>query len=195
MFKDSLKAVIESARGRKFTLKVGGNELTMEEAAEQQTKIFTELRSEIAEIQEKIESISTISATVSKSLEPRARERVRDILWVDDQPKNNSYLIASLEQMGVRVQIARSTEEGLQYFASEKYDRVISDMGRPEGGRAGIDLLKKIREFDQEVPYYIFAGRWAERNLRDEALAAGANGITSSGTSLINMLNIEANEG
>jgi hypothetical protein len=34
-FSEPLKKLIESAQGRKFTLKVAGNELTMEEASEQ----------------------------------------------------------------------------------------------------------------------------------------------------------------
>jgi hypothetical protein len=35
-FGNAIKSVLESAKGRKFSLKVAGNELTMEEISEQQ---------------------------------------------------------------------------------------------------------------------------------------------------------------
>ena len=38
-FHDPILTLIKSAQGRKFTIKVAGNELTMEEASEQQRKI------------------------------------------------------------------------------------------------------------------------------------------------------------
>jgi hypothetical protein len=55
-------------------------------------------------------------------------------------------------------------------------------MGRPEGEKAGIDLIRRIRARSPNTPVYIFCGIWAANNLRDEALKAGAIEITSSGT-------------
>ena len=44
VFFDPLKKLIESARGRKFTIKVAGNELTMEEASEIQRQTVSDIQ-------------------------------------------------------------------------------------------------------------------------------------------------------
>ncbi len=186
MFKffEPLKKLIESARGRKFTIKVAGNELTMEEASEIQRQIVSDIQSKLAELEKRL-STSTPLALVLKNTQGRSSKR---ILWVDDRPKNNSYLVASLEERGAKVDVALSTEEGIEKFKALPHDIVISDMGRPEGEKAGIDLAKRIRELNPRVPFFIFCGGWAARNLREEALAAGVSEITSSGTTLLSKL-------
>lgn len=97
-------------------------------------------------------------------------------------------LIALLEDRGVKVDVALSTNEGIEKFKSHSYDMIISDMGRPEGGKAGIDLALKILSVDPQVPFFIFCGNWAARNLHQESLQAGVNEITSSGTTLLSLL-------
>ncbi len=186
MFKffEPLKKLIESARGRKFTIKVAGNELTMEEASEIQRQIVSDIQSKLAELEKRL-STSTPLALVLENTQGRSSKR---ILWVDDRPKNNSYLVASLEERGAKVDVALSTEEGIEKFKALPHDIVISDMGRPEGEKAGIDLAKRIRELNPRVPFFIFCGGWAARNLREEALAAGVSEITSSGTTLLSKL-------
>ncbi len=42
--------LIQSAKSRKFTIKIGGQELTMEEANEQQLALITDLQSQVADI-------------------------------------------------------------------------------------------------------------------------------------------------
>lgn len=64
-------------------------------------------------------------------------------------------------------------------------------MGRPEDNRAGLTLVKKIRALGSKVPFYIFCGGWAARNLRDEAINNGVTEITSSGTTLLSRLPLE----
>lgn len=98
--------------------------------------------------------------------------------------------MATLEDKGIKVDIALSTEEGIEKFKSLSYDIVISDMGRPEGEMAGIDLARKIRTLNKDVPLFIFCSKWAAQNLREEALQAGINEITSSGTTLLSRLPI-----
>lgn len=183
-FYQPLKALIESARGRKFTIKVAGNELTMEEASEQQRKIINDIQSKLAEVEKRLEKDQSVSLNSDISSTPNNKR----ILWVDDKPKNNSFLVASLRERGHAVDIALSTEEGLVKFKSQSYDIVISDMGRPDDKKAGITLAKEIRKTGSEVPFYIFCGGWAARNLRDEALSEGVNDITSSSTTLLSRL-------
>jgi CheY-like chemotaxis protein len=184
VFYEPIKKLIDSARGRKFTIKVAGNELTMEEASEQQRLIVSDIQLKLAELEKRLTLNSheplTLASTPSRSS--------KHILWVDDRPKNNSFLVASLEERGAKVDIALSTEEGLEKFKSGQYDVVISDMARPEGEKAGIDLAKKIRMLNPNTPFFIFCGNWAARNLKEESLQAGVTSITSSGTTLLSRL-------
>jgi len=186
-FHNPIKALIESARGRKFTIKVAGNELTMEEASEQQRKIVSDVQSRLAEIEKQLEG----NKAISFNMDAQVVQRSKRILWVDNRPKNNSYLVASLQEKGHIVDIALSTEEGISKFEVNPYDIVISDMGRPEDDKAGITLAKAIQSIRSGVPYFIFCGGWAARNLRKEALAAGVTDITSSGTTLLSRLPLE----
>jgi len=186
-FHNPIQKLIESARGRKFTIKVAGNELTMEEASEQQRKILNDMQSRLAEIEKHIENKEKISLGNESRPEPKSKR----ILWVDDSPRNNSYLVAALTDMGHSVDIALSTDKGVSKFKERYYDIVISDMGRPEDEKAGITLAKAVHSIRTGVPYFIFCGGWAARNLRQEALDAGVSEITSSGTTLLSHLPLE----
>lgn len=183
-FHEPIRGFIESARGRKLTIEVAGQKLTIEEAAQQQRQIVSDLQLKVASFEKK-SGPTHRALTQEESLSVLQNKR---ILWVDDRPKNNSYLVASLEERGIRVDIALTTDDGLQKFRDGKYDIVISDMGRPEDDKAGIDLAKKIRAISSEVPYFIYCGSWAAKNLRSEALAAGVTDISSSGSTLLSEL-------
>ena len=188
-FRDALKAVISSAKGRKFSLKVAGNKLTMEEVTEQQRSLISDVQNKLARLEESIRQIKGNNESEFQGPEEKLHP-VRNILWVDDHPKNNSFLIANLEEMGINVKTALSTDDALRIYKPDKFDRIISDMGRPEHDHAGIDLTEKIRISDKRTPIYIFCGKWAADNLKEKAEKAGVNGITSSGIDLLRMLNI-----
>jgi CheY-like chemotaxis protein len=96
--------------------------------------------------------------------------------------------VVSLEETCVRVDIALSTVEGVEKFKSGNYDIVISDMERPARERAGIDIAKKLRMLNPNIPFFIFCGSWAAINLQDESIEAGVTSITSSGTTLLSRL-------
>ncbi|MBI9077086.1 MAG: response regulator [Desulfatibacillum sp.] len=217
-FQEPLSKLINSATGRKFTIKVAGNELTMEEASEQQRKIINDMQDKIVEMENRFkvgtkmafmkDTLLTTKAAAISGLEPGkswpgkreeyevelpppAREMLSGterILWVDNNPRNNSYLMESLEERGVRVDIALTTDEGIKKFKSQAYDFVISDMGRPEGDKAGIELARKIRAMNKDIPFFIHCGRWAAANWRKQALEAGVTEITASGATLLSLL-------
>jgi CheY-like chemotaxis protein len=183
---EPLRELVNSAKGRKFTIKVAGNELTMEEASEQQRAIVSDLQVKVAEL----ERLLTPSAQVLQPDVAGAEVRRSRVLWVDDNPKNNSFLVASLEERGVQVDIALTTNDGLAMFKKRQYDAVISDMGRPEGEKAGLDLTRKIKALSPDTPVYVFCGTWAARHLKSEAIEAGVSAITSSGTTLLSSLSL-----
>jgi CheY-like chemotaxis protein len=182
-FYSPLKGLVETARARKVTIKVAGHELTMDEVSNQQVDAFSDLQSKVAELEKRLGAApSEASASASPSASPKR------VLWVDDTPKNNSFFIASFENRGARIDTALSTDEGVAMFMRGQYDVVISDMGRPEGQRAGIDLARAIKLHSPDTPVYIFCGQWAATNFREEALAAGATQITASGTTLARLV-------
>lgn len=195
-FGSVIKSVLVSAERRKFSFKVAGSELTMEEASEQQRVLINDLQKQIVEIQKRLD-VSTLTPTKSeiKQIES-VLPKVRSILWADDNPKNNAFLIANLSELGVEVDMALSTSDALSKFESKKYDRVISDMGRKEQGKynqtAGLDLTKQIRAIDKNIPILIYCSSRAAQEFRDEAYAAGVNEITSSATTLLNALRLQS---
>jgi len=158
----------------------------MEEVSEQQRIILSDLQQKLVEIEKRIGQVASFAEPSIKSSSPTGKK----ILWVDDQPKNISLFVATLEERGARIDIALSTAEGVDKFESVQYDIVISDMGRPESDRAGIDLALKIRKLNPTVPFFIYCGGWAARNMKDEALDAGVTTITASGTTLLSAISL-----
>jgi len=193
-FADPLARVIESTQTRKFAIKVAGNELTVEEASEQQVRVLSDLQSKVAQLEAAIAPGMAVPRPATPgppqiaATGEAAAPRVARVLWIDDSPKNNSYVVALLNERGVQVDLARSTDEGLRSFQSRHYDAVITDMGRPEGDRAGIDLTRRIRAVDQQTPIYFYTTSRAAENLREDVKLAGGTGITSSSSTLLSSL-------
>lgn len=183
-FYEPIKKLLESVQGRKFTIKVGDNELSVEEASEQQRKITSDIQSKLAQIEGQLEKSSEFKLTHTD----RNTTQSKRILWVDDKPRNNSFLIANLQEQGHVVETALSTDQSLSQLRAKHYDVVISDMGRPEGNKAGIDLIVKMKKQNINIPIFIFCSGWSAKNLREEAINAGAAEITNSGTTLLSLL-------
>ncbi|MGO4222302.1 response regulator transcription factor [Lysobacter sp. TAF61] len=181
---EPIKGLVESARSRGFTVRVAGNELTMKEVSEQQRAILSDLQAKTAELQKQM-GAGAMAMDVPAVQADRPNPR---ILWVDDQPRNNSFLIATLEDAGAKVDTALSTDEALQRVGKASYDAIISDMSRPEGERAGIELARKLKAMGVSSPLYILSGKWVAVALRQEALQAGVSDITDSATTLLSLL-------
>lgn len=195
LFKPAVAALIESAKSRKFTLKIGGQELTMEEANAQQRTLIADLQSQVVEIQKMLGVGAQPAVTPLKSQPSRRATRQALILWVDDQPKNNSYFVQQLSDKGFIIDLALSTAEGLKQFDRGQYGLVISDMGRTEEGlykpTAGLDLLERIRAQSPDIPFVIFCSSRGIREHASEAVALGVTSITSSPTELMGVLQRE----
>jgi len=194
LFKPAVAALIESAKSRKFTLKIGGQELTMEEANAQQRTLIADLQSQVLEIQKKI-GVGAQPVVAPPESPPRRATQRAPILCVDDQPKNNSYFVQQLSDKGFTIDLALSTSEGLKQFDRGQYGLVISDMGRTEEDSykptAGLDLLKKIRAQSPDIPFIIFCSSRGAREHASEAKALGVTSITSSPTELMGVLQRE----
>lgn len=91
----------------------------------------------------------------------------RIVLWVDDNPENNSKEVTDAKnKYSIEVIQKVTTEEAKEYFTKNKEKikkgsfsefRVITDCYRPdEGEDAGLNLIKFIRENDYKCPILIY---------------------------------------
>ena len=96
---------------------------------------------------------------VADFVTPRAIRRASrsTVLWVDDNPNNNSYERQALEALGVSFVLSISTDEALKKISRQRFDAIISDMGRPPDSRAGYTLLDKLRSSGDQTPFIIYA--------------------------------------
>ncbi|ANL87877.1 SAV_2336 N-terminal domain-related protein [Rhizobium phaseoli] len=113
------------------------------------------------------------------------------ILWVDDIPSNNIYPKDRFEEeLDADCTIALSTAEGLELLTgAAAFDVIITDMGRPEGDEAGMDLFVAIRKMGIDIPVIIYAARWvtSARN-RKRARDAGVFGTTNDAEELFRLV-------
>lgn len=190
MFRPALVALIESARSRKFTLKIGGQELSMEEANEQQSSLIADLQAQVLEIRKKIEM--PVTHALAREVQSSAATSARAVLWVTDKPKDTSYFVQQLIDRGVSVDAAPSTSEALRLFHKRAYGLIVSGLARDEDGRhkatAGLDLLREVRETNKTIPFVLFCGNKGLREHKEEALKLGVTAITSSGTEISGIL-------
>jgi serine/threonine protein kinase/O-acetyl-ADP-ribose deacetylase (regulator of RNase III) len=117
-----------------------------------------------------------------------------EILWVDDQPQNNSEVIRAFEEMGLRVATASTTRMALRcLFPSHRarvprhrFRLVISDMARDEGPREGYVLLEQMRRQGDTTPYLLYTST-ASSERRCETAEKGGQGCTNSAQELFGL--------
>jgi len=111
----------------------------------------------------------------------------KSVLWVDDEPDNNTYEREALEALGMKVYFVPTTSEALELIKGNEYDVVISDMSRPEGKRAGYDLLGKIKLLRPTVPFVLYSSSNTPEQ-EAEIKGAGAYGSTARASELIRLV-------
>ena len=131
------------------------------------------------------ENAKEAAAVVAESATTRAIRKASGtkVLWVDDKPDNNIYERQSLEAIGVSFVLATSTEEALDLLAKQRFEAIISDMGRPPDAHAGYTLLDRLRAAGIRTPFVIYAGSNAPEH-KAEARRRGALGCTNRASEL-----------
>ena len=183
----SLVAELRRAmRTRAFTVKVGGAELTVEEATEQLRRQVTDLQTHMAvQLAERGELGGAAPATAEEAAAPAPGQGRPTILWVDDQPGDHTLELAKLRDDGVEVLLARSTAEAMDVLSLRRgVQAIVTDLVRSEDGEfrshAGLALLRQLKEAEQDQPVLVYTdGRRAELD-RQDALDAGATVVTAS---------------
>ena len=172
---------------RKFSIKMGAFELSAQDATDQLVRQVTDLQEKVAQL----EAAATPAPAGEYERVPdqphavRAAPQVTDqrtvgtrILWVDDIPKNNALEVKS-------VTTVLSTREAEAVLEQQGADIILSDMGRPEGRDAGIDLLRRLREAGDDVPYGFYTSARSIARLGEEMDRLGAFVATSSFSDLV----------
>lgn len=189
-FREQVAELIDSAKVRKFTIEIGGQKLSMEEANQQQQLLIGDLQKRLNDLSKKIEGPEASHGTPAAMQETvrDSKSKTSAVLWVDDNPKNNSYFIELLQQRGYRVDLAESTGDALARIEGHRYRLILSDMGRKEVGRfnadAGIDLLEELNKKKSQVPYVVFCSGDGVRRFGENFKGIGGYAITSSATDL-----------
>jgi CheY-like chemotaxis protein len=126
---------------------------------------------------------------VSEVATPRAIRRVSrsTVLWVDDHLDNNIYERQALEALGVNFVLATSTDEALKRISRQRFDAIISDMGRPPDPRAGYTLLDQLRSRGDQTPFIIYARSRNPEHVA-ESRRHGAIGCTNNANELFEMV-------
>lgn len=156
---------------------IGGSRSLAKETANSEGRQVT--NDEVAGFANKIATAKTLFETTS--------DVPNTILWVDDRPDNNIYEREVLNFIGFKFDLALSTTEGLELLKKRKYVAIISDMGRVEGPKEGYVLLREVRKFDSEIPFFIYAGSNLAEH-KKEALEEGAQGSTNRSSELIDLI-------
>jgi DNA-binding NtrC family response regulator len=78
------------------------------------------------------------------------------LLIVEDEPEMLAFLKRFFKRKGYAVTAVASAEEAWHALVETEYDLVISDLVL--AGMSGVELLKKIRDIDRDLPFIIVTG-------------------------------------
>ncbi|MDU0292743.1 response regulator [Saccharothrix longispora] len=181
-FRGQLRDVIGSAAKREVTLEIGGQTVSLGKLSEVQGDAIADLQQQLSALREQLDLGGVPAAATVE--QPTGGTTSTAVLWVDDTPENNVLEIAQLSDNGVKVDLARSTDEGLALFGRGRYRAVVTDMGRVEAGSevtdAGLRLIRALRELDPTTPVAVYAGPHTVRTMGGLATEAGADTVTAS---------------
>ena len=106
------------------------------------------------------------------------------ILWVDDHPSNNALEVEQLRRRRVAVHLTESTGDALKLLGINRYELVVSDLGRGEDRLAGLRMIAVMKQRGINVPVIIYTvqpkDRSGQERLRHMAAAAGATDLATS---------------
>ncbi len=170
------KLLAQLLRREALTIKVAGMELSVQDVAEQTGKGMSDLQERVAILEQNFSNGGKANAKSFSSANT-------SVLWVDDYPSNNAFIIEKLENEGIRVRKELSTDAAIGALGNDEFQMIISDLGRVENGQdnpfAGLEFARALRASGHNAPLLIFAGQRGLEN-RDKLLTAGANQVTSS---------------
>ncbi|MCM3905778.1 MAG: response regulator [Pyrinomonadaceae bacterium] len=95
------------------------------------------------------------------------------ILYAEDDADTRDLVSFLLTGSNYRVMVAENEDNALLLARTNKFDLYMIDNWMPGG--SGIDLCKKLREFDSHTPILFYSGAVYDRD-KQEAFSSGAQG-------------------
>ena len=109
------------------------------------------------------------------------------ILFVDDEPPVREMLTLYFRKKGFDVTTATTIKEAAESVDKGSYDAAILDINLAEEN--GLELLGIIRKKHEKLPVIMFTAMGGDRELLDQAMAAGANGFMCKTETLETLFN------
>jgi two-component system response regulator (stage 0 sporulation protein F) len=110
---------------------------------------------------------------------------VAKILIIDDEVHIRELLRKALGREGYEVVSVPTAEQSLELIFKEPFDLLLLDIRL--SGESGISVLKKVREYRQDVPIVIYSGVLTSE-LEKEARVAGANEVLSKDMDILQLV-------
>ena len=93
------------------------------------------------------------------------------ILYIEDHEDTRELVTLVLEQFNFEVVACSTIEVGIRLARTKDFDLYLLDSWLPDG--SGLDLCKRIRQFDEETPILFYSAAAYEAD-RESALQSGA---------------------
>lgn len=97
--------------------------------------------------------------------------RTPRVLYIEDHEDTRELVTLVLEQRSYEVVTGSTIKTGVALAGSERFDLYLLDSWLPDG--SGLELCKKIREFDKATPILFYSAAAYEVD-RDLAIKSGA---------------------
>ena len=125
-------------------------------------EVSRQTRESVSELREQIVKLHPDMFAQSRDLDAASLDfQAKTILWVDDEPANNSLAVEELNRLKIKIDTSKTTADALKLLAQKPYDLIISDVVRVEAGtsnpKAGIDLLEAVRKTNPNLPFVILS--------------------------------------
>ena len=95
------------------------------------------------------------------------------ILYIEDHDDTRELIGLVFRQQGFEVITESTIENGIKLATHDKFDLYVLDSRLPDG--SGLDLCRKIREFDPLTPILFYSAAAYEVD-KEQALMSGAQG-------------------
>jgi CheY-like chemotaxis protein len=147
---------------------------------------------------EKLQAAASIAAAMASKAggstakenlanDEQSREIADTVNKIDDNPSYNYYEKKSLEVFGIHFTDSQSTMDALEKLRVNKYDVIISDMGRTEDKLAGYKLLEEKQKLGDKAPFIIYSSSNLPEH-KEEARRKGALGSTNNPKELFQLV-------
>jgi DNA-binding response OmpR family regulator len=95
----------------------------------------------------------------------------KHVLYIEDHDDTREFVTITLRELNYRVATSSNIEDALIMASANHFDLFILDSWLPDG--SGIDLCKKLRQFNQHTPIMFFSAAAYEGDKQD-AINSGA---------------------